>query len=148
MEAVARYKPYFEWLWNHLLYIILGASVIIQISPIKLDPWKKIFKWIGDAINGELKESITTINTTIDNIKGDILTNEKDRIRWEVLDFANSCRNGRNHSLDEFKHIITLNDKYTRLLQMTNDNNGVFDIEYQYILKLYEQKQANNDFLK
>ena len=73
--------------------------------------------------------------------------NEKDRIRWEVLEFANSCRNGRKHTKDEFQHIITLNDKYKSLLAKTNDKNGVFDSEYEYIDKLYKERQEKNDFL-
>ena len=73
--------------------------------------------------------------------------NEKDRIRWEVLDFANSCRNGRKHTKDEYQHIITLHDKYKRLLEKTNDTNGVFDEEYAYIKRLYAERQEKNDFL-
>ena len=73
--------------------------------------------------------------------------NEKDRIRWEVLDFANSCRNGRRHTKDEFQHIITLDGKYKALLKKTGDTNGVFDAEYQFIRELYAERQRKNDFL-
>ena len=75
------------------------------------------------------------------------MTDEKDRIRYEVLDFANSCRNGRRHTKDEFQHIIDLNDKYEVLLGKTQDSNGVFAEEYHYILGLYHRCQAENDFL-
>jgi len=73
--------------------------------------------------------------------------NEKDRIRWEILDFANSCRNGRKHTKDEYQHIIALNDKYKDLLEKTGDKNGVFEAEYEYIKKLYAERQEKNDFL-
>jgi len=59
--------------------------------------------------------------------------NEKDRIRWEILDFANSCRHGDKHSQDEFRHISDLHDKYKALLKKTDDQNGVFDTEYEWI---------------
>ena len=72
---------------------------------------------------------------------------EKDRIRYEVLDFANSCRNGRRHTRDEFQHIIDMNDKYEKLLRETNDKNGVFAEEYRYIVELYHKCQIENDFL-
>lgn len=72
---------------------------------------------------------------------------EKDRIRYEILDFANSCRNGRRHTRDEFQHIIDLNDKYEKLLKETNDANGVFSEEYRYILEVYHRCLAENDFL-
>ena len=40
-----------------------------------------------------------------------------------------------------------LNDKYKLLLKKTNDTNGVFDAEYEYILRLYRERQEKNDFL-
>ena len=73
--------------------------------------------------------------------------NEMDRIRWEVLDFANACRNHVKHTKDEFQHIISLNTKYHKLLDKYKQENGVFDAEYEYILELYKELQHTNDFL-
>lgn len=84
------------------------------------------------------------MNKTIDNIQKQIYTNEKDRIRWEVLDFARSCRNGQDHTYDEYKHIIKLNDKYQDLLAKTADKNGVFDNEFTYIKELFAKYKAAN----
>ena len=81
---------------------------------------------------GDLEKAVKNMERTIDE-------NEKDRIRWEVLDFANSCRNGREHSKDEFQHIITIVGKYEGLLKKTGDKNGVFTAEYKYIMRLYNQ---------
>ena len=64
-----------------------------------------------------------------------------------MLDFANACRNGVRHTKDEFQHIIDVNDKYEELLRQTNDTNGVFKEEYQYILKVYHSCQEKNNFL-
>ena len=94
-----------------------------------------------------LMEKIDKIQSKTSNLELIIDANEKDRIRWEILDFANSCRNGRKHTYDEFKHIIDLNDKYKKLLAQTGDRNGVFEAEYEYIRKLFEKRQEKNDFL-
>lgn len=83
----------------------------------------------------------------MDDMQREIEENEKDRIRWEILDFANSCRNNQKHTRDEYQHIITLHDKYIKLLAKTNDINGVFDEEYKYISKLYADRLTKNDFL-
>lgn len=83
----------------------------------------------------------------IENIEKDVMVNEKDRIRWEILDFANSCRHGRKHTRDEFQHIVSLHDKYLLLLEKTKDSNGVFEVEYKYIKNLYAERLAQNDFL-
>ena len=136
-----------EWIWKHIVSIILGASVLIQITPIKLNPWSAIFKWLGKALNSDLTTKVDELSSTVTTLKNDQKENEKDRIRWEILEFANSCRDNRKHTKDEFQHIITLNDKYRKLLAETNDKNGVFDAEYQYISDLYKERQIKNDFL-
>ena len=147
-----------EWLGKYGVQVVLILSVFIQISPIKINPWSKLFKWIGKIITEESNKKIDSLETSINEtntkvelettaIKASINENEKDRIRWEVLDFANSCRNGRLHTEEEFKHVISLNDKYTILLKLTNDKNGVFESNYKYIKELYEEHLKTNDFL-
>ena len=136
-----------KWLSHNLWSIILGLSVFIQITPIKINPWSTLFKWIGNWINADTRKDITEIKTIVTNQQNTIDENEKDRIRWEILDFANSCRNGRRHTKDEYQHIITLRDKYNNLLEKTGEKNGVFEAEYQYILELYAERQRKNDFL-
>ena len=95
----------------------------------------------------KVETKLGNLETNVNNLEASIDANEKDRIRWEILDFANSCRNERKHSRDEFQHIVDLNDKYKRLLQKTEDSNGVFNIEFKYIQDLYAERLAKNDFL-
>lgn len=106
-----------------------------------------IFKKIGEAAAAGMKSEIDELRRAIEAQGKAIDENEKDRIRWEILDFANSCHLGRNHTKDEFDHIMTLNDKYKKLLKKTEDSNGVFDIEYKFISELYEEKRRDNNFL-
>ena len=136
-----------EWIGKNLWSIIIIVSVFIQITPIKINPWSALFKWIGKIITGNACSKIDGLIDKVDKIEKDVKTNEKDRIRWEILDFANSCRNDRKHTRDEFQHIVALNDKYKRLLKETNDANGVFEVEYNYIQDMYAERLEKNDFL-
>lgn len=135
------------WCKEHIWPILIGLSFIIQITPIKLNPWSTLLGWIGKMLNGDLNKKIDKLNKDMNELSTQRKEDEKDRIRWEILDFANSCRNNRRHTKDEFQHIITLKDKYKKLLQETNDTNGVFDAEYEYIKKIYTERQEKNDFL-
>ena len=130
-------KQVFDWMLAHWSFCTFILAIFIQITPaIKLSP----LTWIGNLLLGSIRKDIQDIRSQVDE-------NEKDRIRWEVLDFANSCRNGRRHTKDEYQHIITLNGKYKTLLKKTGDENGVFDVEYEYIKDLYAERQRKNDFL-
>ena len=157
-------KNIVDWIGNHLWTIIIIISIFIQVTPIKINPWSALFKWIGKTITGDACNKIDGVIEKVDKIDGliikvdkidrdvdkinkDVMTNEKDRIRWEILDFANSCRNNRKHTKDEFQHIVALNDKYKKLWEATNDTNGVFEFEYNYIQKIYAERLEKNDFL-
>ena len=133
-------QKFITWLGDYwLVAAILGAG-LVEITPIKVNPLSWLLKWVGSKVNGEMIKRIDKLEANVD-------TNEMDRIRWEVLDFANSCRNGRRHTQDEFEHIVTLVKKYEGLLEKLGKENGVFEMEYKYIVKLYEKCQQENDFI-
>lgn len=143
-----------EWCGKNIVIVLVGLSALIQITPIKINPWTTLFKWIGNKANEDLRKEVDGVNKKLDTLSKDVddlskqrKEDEKDRIRWEILDFANSCRNGRRHTKDEYLHIIELNDKYKKLLKETGDKNGVFEVEYEYIKGLYKERQEKNDFL-
>ena len=130
-----------RWAADHWGSILVILSLFIQWTPsIKWNPWTSLFKWIGNVIFGDMRKKIDSMAKAIDD-------NEKDRIRWEVLAFSNSCRNDTKHSKDEFEHIVALNEKYKTLLAKTKDSNGVFEAEYEYIVELYKERLRKNDFL-
>lgn len=140
-------EQFAEWLSHNIIQIIIIGSIFIQITPIKWNPISSLIKWFGKLLTEDVSNKVEELTETTTNLTKEVTENEKDRIRWEILDFANSCRNGRKHTHDEFKHIITLNDKYKKLLEKTHDKNGVFDAEYDYIKKLYAERLEKNDFL-
>lgn len=140
-------EEFFTWIGNHIFTVIVGLSCLVEITPIKWSPLSTLFKWVGNIIMADTKKELKQIQDDLKDQRDMIDNNEKDRIRWEILDFANSCRNGRRHTKDEYQHIIALNDKYKDLLKKTNDKNGVFEAEYDYIRKLYAERQEKNDFL-
>ena len=133
-------QNFLSWLGDYWLVAALLGAGLVEVTPIKVNPLSWLLKWVGSRVNGEMIKRIDKLEANVD-------TNEMDRIRWEVLDFANSCRNGRRHTQDEFEHIITLVKKYEGLLKKCGKENGVFEMEYKYIVKLYEKCQQENDFI-
>ena len=145
----------FKWVQEHWAFCVFVLGIVIQITPaIKWNPQTALVKWLGKVIIQPAMDKLKEMQSKIDQIeieqkllRAERKADEKDRIRYEVLEFANSCRNDRRHTRDEFQHIIDMNDKYEKLLKETNDTNGVFTEEYKYILNLYHKCQAENDFL-
>ena len=144
----AQLERILDWVIHNFIQLFLIFSIFFQISPIKWNPISSFVKWIGKVLTSNIDGKIDDIATSVEELREDVDTNEKDRIRWEILDFANSCRNGAKHSHDEFQHISDLHDKYKLLLEKTGDKNGVFETEYKWIQTIYEERLQKNDFLK
>lgn len=120
--------------------IIAAASVFFEVSKIKVNPISFLLRWAGKRMFEPFSDKIKELEKTIDE-------NKIDTIKWEILEFANSCRNNVRHTKDEFDHIIGQNDKYHKLLDKYEMENGVFDAEFDYIMRLYKRCQDQNDFL-
>lgn len=138
--------------WAGLLLVAILS--LFEFTRIKVNPLSAIFRWIGNKINAPMIERIDAIaekqdtqEKKLDSLQDSQDDNEIDRIRWEILDFANSCRHGEKHTLDEFDHIIELNEKYHRILDRRELTNGKIDLEYNFIVTIYQQCQAKNSFL-
>lgn len=140
-------KAVFDWLLDNWATLTVVVGVFFEITPIKVSPIKAVFRWVGKAINGDVIQRISGVEARLDEQRRSIDYNEMDRIRWEIFDFANECRNHVRHTKDEFQHIIDLNTKYHALLDKYGEENGVFDAEYDYIFELYKKCQYENDFL-
>lgn len=132
---------------THAVVILAALSAVVEFVPVKINPLSAVMKWFGNNINGQLMERIGDQDEKLTSMQDAIDDNEIDRIRWEILDFANSCRQGKKHTLDEFDHIIELNQKYHRILERRNLKNGKIDLEYNYIIGIYKECQRENSFL-
>lgn len=132
---------------SYIPILIACLGVFVEITPIKINPITSLLKYCGSRINEDLRNDIKDMKSNIEKLENKVDANEIDRIRWEILDFSNSCRNKRKHTRDEFLHIIELNQKYHKIINEKGIENGQIDIEYAFIEKLYKNCLENNTFL-
>lgn len=132
---------------SYIPIFIACLGVFVEITPIKINPITSLLKYCGSRINEDLRNDIKDMKSNIEKLENKVDANEIDRIRWEILDFSNSCRNKRKHTRDEFLHIIELNQKYHKIINEKGIENGQIDIEYAFIEKLYKNCLENNTFL-
>ena len=89
-------------------------------------------------INAEQTKTIEHMNEKID-------TNEIDRLRWEIISFANSLRydDGQSATLEGYNHVFDAYGKYEKLLEALGRKNGKIDNEYDYIKIMYNEFSKN-----
>lgn len=129
-----------QYIVHHAELIIIGLLTFVQISPIKIDPWDMLLNIIKNALVGDIEKEMHSI-------KKDVAEEKINNIRWNVLDYANSCRNGRKHTKDEWYHVIGQLKEYERLVEENDIDNGVMEEETKYLRKVFEERLEKNDFL-
>lgn len=127
--------------------IVPSLLTVIQIAPIKINPWSALLQWFGNEINKDIKADLKAIHQEIDTMRHESDENEARRLRANILDFANSCRNDRKHTKDEFENISRDYDDYMTIIKRRNLKNGFVEAEYDYILEVFHHCQMTNNFL-
>lgn len=129
-------------------------STFIEVSKIKINPWSSLFRWVGKKMNAEvmdeikeLKKNDEEIRKEQEEIKRQQAIDTADTIKAEVFSFYNECKRGLKHSEAEFNHIAQQNKKYLAIIEITKEPNGVYEMEYEYIMEIFKKAMAENDFL-
>lgn len=130
-----------------IMAVIALATAVLWKPVKKVLDRKKARHEEDAAFRASMLKFAEDSNQRMQTIEDAIDANEKDRIRREMFTFAAECRRGEQHTLDEFRHVIKIKDKYDILLEKTGDKNGVFEAEYEYIMEVYCERQRKNDFL-
>lgn len=89
---------------------------------------------ITAILNKLLNKKLNPLMSKIDN-------NEKDRLRFEILSFANSLRNNNKHTRQEFETIFFFYDKYETIINELKLKNGYLEEEMEFIKECYERRE-------
>jgi hypothetical protein len=121
--------------------LLATFGVAVEFIPfIKFNPLSWLASKVGDAMNKKVLEQMEKLSKKMTD-------HEIDQLRWNILEFANSCRQGRRHTKEEFDHVISCHTDYERILRENKLENGQVDTDYKYIEEIYFKCMKDNDFL-
>ena len=130
------------------VFLILFLMTIIQIAPIKINPWDKILVWFGNHMNADIVKRVDVIEEKLDEHIKDSSEERIRKVRADILDFGNACMNGRPHTKEEFEFVISECDQYEKHIEKLQIKNGVATATIREIRRLYEKGIQENSFLK
>lgn len=113
---------------KYTLWISILALIGVEIAPIKLSPITWIGKWVSKWLG------ITELDTKINNLKQEVDINELDRIRYEILQFSGSLRNGLKRTEIDYQHIEDVYKKYT-----AKHGNSYISHEMEFIRECHDK---------
>ena len=128
--------------------LLLGGSWLIQLSPIKWNPWTDLARAVGRAINDEMMEKIDKLENQFNQMKEDDAEREAKSARIRILRFGDECQQQCRHSQEHFDQIIDDIDQYETYCDThPNFKNNKAVITIANIKDAYRRRLAANDFL-
>ena len=147
--------------------VLIALATLVQISPIKIDPWTWFGKWLSKIFTGDLSTKVDEINKTITDIKSANLpekvadiskkldqhikeSDERDlrKRRESILDFASAiAANKRMYSKEQYEQMLHECDEYLMYCEQKEFKNAVAEESIGLIRDLYSKRLADNSLL-
>lgn len=140
---------------SDILSTLALFSIVIEVAPIKINPWSFLAKKIGKAMNSDVLDSIVTLDKKVNQLDSYVkqleqaqLECEAKRARTRILRFGDEVRLNIKHSKDSFDEVladITFYDTYCST-HPDFKNNRTKSTE-KVIVDVYEECLRNDSFL-
>ena len=127
---------------------IILAMTLVQITPIKINPWSWLGRTIGRAINGEVIEKVETLSRDVKNNKADDDEQWASLSRSHILRFGDEIRRKVTHSKEHFDQILLDISKYESYCEAHPEyKNNIATETIKQIKSTYQKCLQENDFL-
>lgn len=135
--------------------VLLVAMTLIQIAPIKVNPWSAVARAIGKAINkdvldglAEVKKDQKETRRILDgHIEMDDIRNA-DAHRARILQFNNELLRDIPHTREDFIEILAEIDFYEKFCDTHKDyKNNRCTHAIANISRVYDDRLVKHDFL-
>lgn len=133
---------------EYIAAALVALASLVQISPLKINPWSWLGKAIGRAINGEVVDRLTAIEKRQQTAEDKMDLSEAVMHRYRILRFGDEIKNHVKHSEEMFNQVL---EDITAYEQYCKDHpkfqNGKTVITIGVIEQTYKVCLQNNDFL-
>ena len=92
--------------------VVLILMTLIQIAPIKINPWSRLARWVGRAINGEVITKVDNLSKELADHKEKSEERHATLCRAHILKFGDEVLHGIPHSKEGYDNILLDIDSY------------------------------------
>lgn len=128
--------------------ILVALMSLVQLAPVKINPWSALAKALGRAINADLMQELAATKTALEkHIQMDDERNA-DAHRAKILAFNTELLRGIDHTREDFIEILAEIDCYESYCRAHPDyknNRAVHAIAN--IGRVYDDRLKKHDFL-
>lgn len=128
--------------------IIILLMTLVQIAPIKINPWSWIGRAIGRSINSEVLEKVEALTESVEQNKADDDEQWASLSRTHILRFGDEILHGVSHSKEHFNQILLDISKYEQYCEEHPLYvNNIATATIKQIKKTYQKCLDENIFL-
>lgn len=126
----------------------LTTMTVLQLAPVKINPWTWIARAVGRAINAELIAEFGDLKKEVQTIKKNTEEHEAKSARVRILRFGDEILHNVKHSQEHFNQILLDITEYEEYCSHHPEfRNNVTGITTKRIMETYEKCLKDNDFL-
>lgn len=135
------------------LFVLL---TLIQIAPVKINPWSAIARALGRAINADVLKELSDVKKrqqeTREKLEEHIETDDRrdaDMHRNRILQFNNELLRDISHTREDFIEVLAEIDEYERYCEEhPRYENNRADCAIDNIKRVYRDRLEKHDFLQ
>ena len=137
------------------LLAIAGTLTVIQVVPIKINPWSSLGKWIGRFFTHDLAKSIKELNRSVQSYASKISDLERKldehnaiESRIRIIRFGDEIGHDILHSKNHYDQILSDITTYERYCEKNkNFKNDITGATISIIKDKYKEHSLNKSFL-
>lgn len=142
-----------ELIWTIASVFILGSS-LIQVAPIKVNPWTHIGKGLKRFFNGEISDKLTCLEYKIDQleiiqtkISAKLSEQKAEQCKHNIIAFGNDIIQGIQHNHEAFNLVLDDITYYNQYCSAhPNYLNSKTDVNTKVILERYAELYESREF--
>lgn len=137
-----------------IIYAFIGLCLFLQnIKNSPYHPFTIFFKWIGNLMNEPLQKKLDEVaenakqnNEDIKKLDEKVDKREINRLRSDMICFADSCSNGISYSKEHYENILNEYTEYLSLCDTHSVPNHVLTSKMEFVQNQYKEKLFKNSF--
>lgn len=128
--------------------VLLIIMTLVQVTPVKINPWSWLGRCIGRVINGEVIAKVDELNKELADHKAKSEERHATLCRAHILRFGDEVLHGIPHSKEGYDNILLDIDSYEEYCDKHPCyKNNVAIATIQHIKKMYQIHLEKDSFL-
>ncbi len=121
---------------------------IIQIAPIKLDPWSWLLRKIGKTMNEEITMKVNNLEKGLENLQTSCDERAMNDCRTRILRFNDEILHKQRHTKEHFDQIlIDISDYETYCGKHKDYKNNIANLAIKHVKDTYNNCVDDGTFL-